>query len=125
MKYSLTSIILILFSLLSCKTNKHVETTKQINKGNSNLCINNVFTYKKDIQPIFDQHCNNCHNSKKIAGGYDFTASERVLESVNEHKLLGVIKWERGYMKMPMKAAQLDSTSIFKIECWVKNGMKQ
>ena len=122
MKHKLISITLITCSLLSCNTYK--KTAKQSDKDSNSLCSTNVFTYKKDIQPIFDQHCNNCHNSKKIAGGYDFTAPERLVESVKEHKLLGVIKWERGYMKMPMRAAQLDSTSIFKIECWVKNGMK-
>ncbi|MEO6902229.1 MAG: hypothetical protein ABI315_03650 [Bacteroidia bacterium] len=123
MKHKLLSITLITFSLLSCNTNK--KTAKQSDKDNTSLCSTNVYTYQKDIQPIFDKHCNNCHSSKKKAGGYDFTQPERVVASVQEHKLLGSIKWQRGYMKMPMKAAQLDSTSIFKIECWVKNGMKQ
>ena len=110
--------------LVSCKIQKNTETNTTISKNAAPVCDDVTLNYAKHIEPIFNNHCNNCHNSRKMAGGYDFTNTERVVQAVNDKKLLGVIKWEHGFMKMPMRAKQLDSASINKIDCWIKNGMK-
>ena len=40
-------------------------------------------------------------------------------------ELLGTIKHQKGYPKMPAFKEKLDQASIDKIECWINNGMKE
>jgi hypothetical protein len=87
------------------------------------VCATPTPTYTVDIEPIFTKHCNSCHGARP-AGGYNFKSMNDIIRSVNNGELLGTIKWERHYPKMPEGAPKLDDETIHKIECWIKNGMK-
>lgn len=99
------------------------KTTKQIAEKSIDCATMNV-TYTADIKPIFDKYCNSCHGVGG-EGGYDFTTMQGVMKGANNGELMGTIRWEKGFPKMPEDADKLDKILIAKIECWINNGMKQ
>jgi hypothetical protein len=107
-----TTAIAIVFA--ACKT-KQPTTSVQPKKE----C---KYTYTVDIKPIMEQYCVKCHGS---AGGYDLKNFDDVSRSAKNGSLVGTIKWQSGFPKMPARSAQLDSATITKIECWVEAGAKQ
>ncbi len=83
-----------------------------------------TYTYTADIKPIMEQYCTNCHNTNQKAG-YNFLLLTDVKKGATNGYLLGTIKHAFGYSPMPEMAPQLDKPTIDKIECWIKNGMKE
>ena len=53
-----------------------------------------------------------------------FLTSADVKKAATKGELLGTIKHQRGFPRMPANAEQLDQADIDKIECWINNGMK-
>lgn len=114
-------VIVIFASVIACKTAK---TPSEVKVEKSIDCSTMNVTYTADIKPIFDKYCNSCHGNGGV-GGYDFTSYKNIMRAANNGELLGTIKWERGFPKMPEDADKLDKATIAKIECWINNGMKQ
>jgi hypothetical protein len=81
-------------------------------------------SYAADIQLILEKNCTRCHGYGGD-GGYDFTSLADITRAAKNGDLMGTIKWQHGFPKMPAHAEQLDALTISKIECWVNNGMKQ
>ena len=86
-------------------------------------CSTKNLTYASDIKQIFEQHCTSCHGYGGRAD-YNFLTVEDVNRAAKNGELLGTIKWEQGFKKMPAHAEKLDDATIGKIECWISNGMK-
>jgi hypothetical protein len=107
--------------LPSCKTTKKTETKAEVKSSNN--CNTMIVSYEADIKPIIEQNCMNCHGYGST-GGYNFSIISDLYRAGKSGDLLGTIKWEHGYPRMPAKAEKLDSVTINKIECWVNNGMK-
>ncbi|HET6225057.1 MAG TPA: hypothetical protein VFF27_02185 [Bacteroidia bacterium] len=108
--------------IFGCKTTTPATTTTTPAPVDL-VCATPSPTYAADIEPIFTKHCNNCHGARP-AGGYNFKSMNDIIRSANNGELLGTIKWEHHYPKMPEGAPKLDDVTINKIECWIKNGMK-
>ncbi len=87
-------------------------------------CSNKSLSYVTDIKPIIETNCSKCHNTNEKAG-YNFLKIESVKKAANNGELLGTIKHAKGFPKMPIAAEKLNQASIDKIECWIKNGMKE
>ncbi|MGB3947285.1 MAG: cytochrome c [Bacteroidia bacterium] len=124
MKKIASTLIIISIVIGACKVSKNQKDTKK--EAPVAVVVNcdaTDYSYAKDIKPIFEAHCNSCH-SDGGAGGYDFTVIADVKKSAKNGELIGTIKWERGYPKMPVGASQLDDASIAKIECWINKGLK-
>jgi cytochrome c553 len=82
-----------------------------------------TLSYARDIQPIIELNCTNCHGYGGPAG-YDFTNMESVKRAAVDGHLLGTIKWLPGYEPMPARADKLSDATIAKIELWIKEGMQ-
>lgn len=80
--------------------------------------------YTLDIKPVFETFCTKCH-AEKSDGGYNFMKISEIKKAVNSGSLLGSIKWQKGFTRMPKSGKQLDSKTINTIECWINNGMKE
>lgn len=115
--------ILNLALLNACGTSKKAET------ASAPLDCNSVkeISYKTDILPILEPNCasNGCHNDKSRKHNISVLNLEDVKKAATKGELLGTIKHEKGYPKMPMFKPKLKVEEIQKIECWVKNGMKE
>lgn len=125
MKKVIYSALLFSSVLIACKSTAPSETssTKPAEKPAAANCASSTVTYEADIKGILETNCTGCHG-KRAAGGYDFTNLADVQRAANKGELVGTIKWQAGFPKMPARAGQLDQATIAKIECWVANGMK-
>lgn len=81
------------------------------------------YSYSKDIKSIFNAHCFGCH-SNGGTGGYDFTVIADVKKAAKNGDLIGAIKWDKGYPRMPIGGEKLDAASVAKIESWINKGLK-
>ncbi|MGQ0829443.1 MAG: c-type cytochrome [Bacteroidota bacterium] len=120
MKKTILTTVVIAGVLAACKTTKPTET-KTVTPAPVD-CGTMSVSYTADIKPIFEQYCNGCHGK---AGGYNFAEMADIKRSAQNGTLLGTIKWEFGFSKMPAGGAQLDAATIAKVECWIKNGMRE
>lgn len=123
LKKSFYCIALVSLTIAGCKTTQPNQTTSTTPAKPPLDCGTQTMTYIADIKPILDQHCNKCH-SDRSPGGYNFKTYENTVKAAGDKEFLGSIKWEGHYDHMPAMAAKLDDSTIQKIECWVKNGMK-
>lgn len=121
MKKIIITAVVIASVLVACKTSKPTEKKETAAAPPVN-CATVSVSYTTDIKPILEQYCNRCHGR---AGGYNFTDMADIKRSAQNGTLLGTIKWQSGYSKMPEGGAQLDAPTIAKVECWINNGMKQ
>lgn len=109
--------------LAACKSTKETASTSTTPKAELN-CNDKALSYAADIKPILETNCNRCHNKNEKVE-YNFLKFEEVKLAATKGDLLATIKHQKGYPKMPAYAAQLDQATIDKIECWIKNGMKE
>jgi cytochrome c5 len=109
--------------LAACKTTKHAETTSATTTTTDKPAVN-APSYGVAIKPIIDQQCIRCHGEGG-RGGYDLTNMDDIKRAAKNGSLLGTIKWDEGYPKMPARGAQMDAASISKIESWINGGMKE
>lgn len=87
-------------------------------------CITDNMSYTANIIPIIQSNCYTCHsvsagpdNGNIILEGYS-----EIKKYVDSGQLLGAIKWESGYSRMPQDASQLSECNIAKIESWIDDG---
>lgn len=120
MKRIIISSAIIASLLVACKSSKQTTTAPVAILD----CSNKSVTYAADIKPIIEENCSRCHNANEKAG-YNFLKIEFVKKAVADGHLLGTIKHQKGFDKMPANAAKLDQATIDKIECWINNGMKE
>ncbi|MBA3972564.1 MAG: cytochrome c [Bacteroidetes bacterium] len=104
----------------ACKTNKETVVVATPPPD----CSTKTFSYAVDIQNIIETNCVRCHGENG-ADGLNFNHIEDVKKAANKGELLGTIKHEKGFPKMPKYGTKLDQQSIDKIECWIKTGMKE
>ena len=121
MKKIINSATIIASLLVACKGTKETVSTPPVVPLD---CSNKTLTYSVDIKPIIESSCTKCHNKNEKAG-YNFLKIEFVKKAALNGELLGTIKHQKGFPKMPALAAKLDQLSIDKIECWINNGMKE
>lgn len=113
-----TSVIVI----AACKTSKETAKTETAVVRPPLDCSTSGVNYES-IKPIIEKNCTSCHGYGG-SGGLNFLTSADVKKAATKGELLGTIKHQRGFPRMPANAEQLDQTDIDKIECWINNGMK-
>lgn len=84
-------------------------------------------SFKNDILPILEPNCasSGCHNDKSRKHNISIFKIDDVKNAAVKGELLGAIKHEKGFTKMPMFKPKLKDEEIQKIECWFNNGMKE
>lgn len=108
-------------ALIACKSSKETASTTPVVPLD---CTTKALTYSGDIKAIMETNCTKCHNTNNKAG-FNFLTLESVKKAAQSGQLLGSIKHQKGFDKMPAYAASLDKATIDKIECWINNGMKE
>lgn len=121
-KIILSGFVLILI-FTTCKTARQSEKTAITQPALD--CSTMDVTYSFDIKPVFETFCFDCHGDEEEEGGFNFMKISEIKRAAKSGALLGSIKWKRGFSRMPENDPQLDAKTINKIECWIKNGMKE
>lgn len=87
-------------------------------------CDTTATTFQAVIKPIIDNNCaiSGCHTDVTKAGNFSLQGYNNVKVKINDGTLLGSIKWEPGYSRMPQGRAQLPNCEILKIETWKNKG---
>ncbi len=92
-------------------------------------------SYYRDIRPVFQQHCNGCHQPARAKGGYDMTTHEAVLK-LGEAQKPNIVpgKPEASYLydliiahgdkkpKMPRGKDPLPTRDVQLIKRWIAEG---
>ena len=93
-------------------------------------------SYYRDVRPIFQQHCQGCHQPAKAGGGYvmtDFAAMQKTGESGKPAVVAGkpeasylieMLTVKDGKAEMPQKADPLKPVLVETIAKWIKDGAK-
>lgn len=91
-------------------------------------------SYQNEIRPIFQAHCQGCHQSAKPGGGYDLTRFPQLYQAgesgeaaivagkPDESALLSLITPVDGKAEMPKKGKPLASAEIERIRLWIQQG---
>ena len=91
-------------------------------------------SFYKDIRPIFQQHCQGCHQPAKAQGGYVITQYGELLKPGNTGKepvvkgkpeasyLVQQITLQQGKVAMPKEKDPLINVQIDKIKQWIAEG---
>lgn len=86
-------------------------------------CDSTNISFKTDILPILNQHCNGCHGSTQQNQGIILDDYANIKIFALEGSLYGAIIQDGNYAPMPYAAPKLDSCSIAKINNWKKEGL--
>ncbi len=91
-------------------------------------------SYTQDIRPIFQLHCQGCHQPARSLGGYDLTSGEGLLRGgeseqpaivpgqPEESYLVQQITPSDGVAEMPKNASPLSREEIARIHRWIEQG---
>jgi hypothetical protein len=93
-------------------------------KKDEETCDTTNVSFKDEIKPLLqDKGClaSDCHSA---ADQYAFDTYANVKFVVDAGRMLGAIRHELGFSKMPKNGAKLDSCSIKTIEAWIVQGAK-
>lgn len=105
-------------SLFGC-TYDHLENIVE-----EHNCSKVTISFEHDIIPIFNLHCNNtnCHGGAFPQGRINLTVYNRILEVVEDNRLVGSINHAVGFDPMPLHSNKLSDCEIFDIEHWIDQG---
>ncbi|MFL5762881.1 MAG: hypothetical protein ACJ77K_02995 [Bacteroidia bacterium] len=106
--------------LAACKTTKTTTESKPVTETKPEPTPLNCGTSTAsfaDVKAIVEQNCTSCH--------HDLANYNDIKDIAAKGEFLGTIKHQMGYPEMPKNADQLPQSTIDKVECWIKNGMKQ
>jgi mono/diheme cytochrome c family protein len=117
MKKTIVLSLAIINMMGACKSG-----AKQAETAQAKVVCETTPTYESDIKGVIATYCTKCHG-EKAKGGYNFLLLPDLKRAGKNGDLVGVIKWKRGYPKMPAHADKLDDKTIHLIECWVMGGM--
>jgi WD40 repeat protein/mono/diheme cytochrome c family protein len=113
-----------------------VSASAQAPKKDEGIDPSKPVSFYKHIRPIFQAHCNGCHQPAKKKGDYIMTEFAALLKGgeeavavvpgkAAESNLLKLIKPDaHGKAEMPQKADALHATQIALIERWISEGAK-
>lgn len=122
MKKIFLATLICVIVISACKTSKETTKTETAVVKPPLDCSTTGVNYEA-IRPIIEKNCTSCHGYDGD-GGFNFLTSVDVKRAATKGELLGAIKHQRGFPRMPAKADQLSQADIDKIECWINNGMK-
>jgi len=107
-----------------------IQTIKQwINQGAkdnscSDECDTTTVSYTGQIWPMMQSYCTGCHSSSAPGGGIVITDNADMVALAENGSLMGSIRWESGYSKMPTNQ-QLSECKIGLLQKWINEGFPE
>ncbi len=111
-------------------------TTQQINQislwitqgAQNNSCFScdtNTVLYTSKIKPLLDLKCKGCHNATTASGGINLSTFSGAMAAGQSGALLGSVKHQLPYSKMPKGGQKLPSCEIDLLAIWINNQYPQ
>lgn len=85
-------------------------------------CDTSSVSFTKDILPLFESNCTGCHGTINSFSGIRLHNYSNVKDAVATGRMLGALRWEQGFIKMPQDQPQLFGCDIKKLEIWIRKG---
>jgi hypothetical protein len=89
-----------------------------------NGCDTSNVAFSETIWPVMQQYCTGCHNANNPGGGITIAGYEDLVALAENGTLLGSIRYEPGYSKMPTNQ-QLSECNIMLIQMWMDEGFPE
>lgn len=86
-------------------------------------CVTTAMSYQTNIKPILERNCYACHSAAVNTANITLEGhSELIKHTTGGGRLLGAIKHQSGFSRMPKNTAKLLACDIAKIEQWILDG---
>ncbi len=86
-------------------------------------CDTTNVSFSQSLMPVLDTYCTGCHSGSAPSGNISIENYDDVVILVQNGKLMGTIRHEKGYSPMPKGEYKLSACNIAKIEKWISDGM--
>lgn len=108
-------------SILFSACSDDAEPVEPDTNSNTNTLDTAKVSYAIDIKPLLDGSCafSGCHNTGSAVGSLATYASAK--KFAENGRILGSIKHQSGYSKMPKNRTKLAADNIARIEKWITN----
>lgn len=98
-----------------------------INQGAENTtcgtsCDSLVSSFVMDIQPMMKVYCQGCHNNVRQDGNINLEGYNNIKSSALDGSLVGSMKHDILYAKMPPTGSKLSDCRIAQVEKWIAEG---
>lgn len=87
------------------------------------VCDSVNVTFAADILPMIENYCKGCHSGSQPEGGISLTDHGTIKAVVEGGSLMGAVRWEIGYTKMPQNSDKLSECNIAMLQKWIDLGM--
>lgn len=85
-------------------------------------CDTAMVSFSTDVLPVMNTYCVTCHGNTNPNAGIMLTNYNGVSGAASSGKLLGVISWANGFLRMPLGGNQLPECDINVIAAWINQG---
>ena len=90
-------------------------------------CVTIDFSYSKDILPIIEPRCYNCHNEESassLGANINIEGYDNLMIYVNNDRLSKSINHDPSASAMPKNSSKLSDCDINTIDGWIAEGAK-
>ncbi|MGE5317060.1 MAG: hypothetical protein ACM3ME_03625 [Chloroflexota bacterium] len=87
------------------------------------VCDSVNVTFTADVLPIMETYCKGCHSGSQPRGKFLLTDYPTVKAAVEGGRMMGAVRWQNGYLKMPENGDQLSACNIAILQKWINLGM--
>lgn len=100
----------------------YYDNEETLYPGSANCTIPVTSTFSKNVLPLLNNRCNNCHGGSSPSAGINLTSYTEVIKYVNNGSLMGSINHASGYSAMPKNSGKMSSCEIGTIQSWIDSG---
>ncbi|HHH52285.1 MAG TPA: hypothetical protein ENK91_01380 [Bacteroidetes bacterium] len=121
MKKIVLILSLLVVGLQACYYDNEEELYPSVDTG----CNLENVTFSGTISGILSSRCLGCHGNATASSygdGIKLEDYQDVKNAADGGRLLGAVKHEQGYSKMPLGSAKMDDCKISQIEAWINAG---
>ena len=87
-------------------------------------CDTTSVSFAGQIWPMMESYCTGCHSASAPGGGIIIAGYDDMTALVENGSLMGSIRWETGYSRMPTNQ-QLSDCQINLLQIWIDNDFPQ
>jgi hypothetical protein len=87
-------------------------------------CDTTNVTFSGQIWPMMESYCTGCHSATSPGGGIVIADYTDMVSLAENGSLMGSIRWESGYAKMPTNQ-QLSDCNIALLQKWIDDGFPE
>ena len=87
-----------------------------------NGCNTSDVTYSSAIVSIMEANCLSCHNNMSQNGNVNLEGYDNILEYVEDGSLIGSMRHDPGFSRMPQGTPKLSNCTIDRVQAWIDAG---